>query len=528
MTEKDASLDILKRHVATGEPLEADVGDLVAADAPDLVAALFALCRDEKVCGLWSSQVGFEQADAMGKVAWASSRDEAVEARIDELLESGEAATIVETLARAGVAWDSPALGELLDHDASRRAAALLLAVARPGDVQQWLDGCDVLEDALDVLRAAALDLSDDLYDTLVDWADVLDDHDDADFERARLDGFLAVLDPHDYARRMLAGDSDIDWLGDLPVVADFLQVHGPTHWLSVLGLLEAVKDPALELASLLAVSAAEGMGFEEPSDDQARQLIGLLSVEPPSESQGAKPENWEPIAAELGLGFAIAVVPDEDLSLLAAQVAAHERLIAFGIHSPGIPGLPLSATSEESIDLDASSALLNTIIEMDDLTEATTLAVVRTLDDLRALVAYDQRYTDHAEAWAEQFLDSDSRAIRLAVRQLLVTLDPEAARREASRLGDEDAIAAAIALSGSSSSGNSSSGSSVDEAAVVVALEKHARLEGPLGLDCARRLADIGTDAALGALAGLWKTGSVYRVAFYRDCLLGAVVDGV
>lgn len=510
MTDTKTLLDALKHHVATGESIDSEVRALVADDAPDLVAALFAMSMDESVRGVWANGVDFEKADALGKVAWVSSESAEVEARIDQMLETGEAATVVEALARAGVAWDSDEIESLLDHDGSRRAAALLLAVANPDEVADWLAECEVVEDALEVLRAAALDLSEALEESFRDWEQALDELEDVDLEKARLDGLSAVLNPNDYARRVLAGDSGIDWLSDMPAVADFLQVHGPTQWLEVLGMLEAVEDPALELASLLAVSAAAGTGFEEPDDEEARQLLELLSVEP-----GAKSEEWEPIATGLGLGFAVAVAPDEDLALLCAQVAAHERLTLFDIHSTGIPGLPLTATTAQHIDLDASRALLERIGEMQETSEATTVAVVRTLCDLRRLVLHDQkRFAAHAESWLEQFLDDDAAAIRLAVRQLLVPLDHEAARREATRLQKTDAIEAALAFSGNS----------LDEELVIAALEEHARLEGPLGLDCARRLAVIGTDAALAALARLWKSGSVFRVAFFRDCFFEAV----
>lgn len=510
MTDTKNSLDGLKHHVATGEPVEHDLGGLVAEDAPDLVAALFASSTDESVRGQWARQIDFEKADALGKVAWVASESAEVEERIDAMLASGEAGTVVEALARAGVAWDSEQIEELLDHDASRRAAALLLAVANPDEVADWLAECEVVEDALDVLRAAALDLSEELEESFRDWEEALADLEDVELEKARLDGLFAVLDPNDYARRVLAGDSGIDWLGDMPAVADFLQVHGPTQWLEVLGLLEAVEDPALELASLLAVSAAAGAGFEEPDDEQAHQLLELLAVEP-----GAKTEAWEPIATAQGLGFAVSVAPDDDLALLCAQVAAHERLTLFDIHSPGIPGLPLSATAEQHLDVDTSRALLEGIGEMDEMNEATSVAVVRTLCDLRRLVLHDRdQFGEHAETWLEQFLDDPSAAIRLAVRQLLVPLDHEAARREAKRLEKADAIEAALAFSGNS----------IDESAVIEALEEHARLEGPLGLDCARRLAAIGSDEALAALARLWKTGSVFRVAFFRDCFFEAL----
>ncbi len=512
MSQKDALLEELKRHVATGAPVEADLSALVAADAAPLVSALFALAPDEAVGGQWARGVDFERADAMGKIAWVFSEADEVEERVDAMLDGGEAQTVVEALARAGVAWDHPAIAGLLDHDGSRRAAALVLATADPDAVDDWLADCDVLEDALDGLRAAALCLETDLDTAFAEWAQALEDLDDVGAERARLDGLYAVLDPEEYARRVLAGDSGIGWLADPPVVADFLQVHGPTSWLDVLAVLEAVEDPGVEFVSLLAASAAAGVGYDEPSEAEARQLLELLTVEP-----GAAVDKWEPLATHLGLGFGVAVAPDDELALLAVQVAAHERLLAFDFASPGVPGLPLSATAEDALDLDASGAMLDSIAELGELPEASTAAVVRTLCDLRRLLDHDpERFADHAEAWVSAFLDSRSRAVRLSARQLVVVLDREAAEREADRLDGISDIEAALAVNTHSEL----------SAHAVASLQEHARLEGPLGLECARRLALIGTDEALAALAGLWASATVFRAAFYRDCLEEGVVS--
>ena len=511
MSQSDALVEQLKKHVATAEPVDADLSPLISEQASELVAALFALAPDDDLRDAWAEKVDFETADALGKIAWVASTAEDVEERIDQMFARGEAATLAQTLARAGVAWDHDALVELLDHDASRQAAALILAIARPEDVADWLDECEVVEEALAVLRAAALDVSQELEESFYAWEELLDGAEDVADEKARLDGVLAVLDPENYARRVLAGDSDVDWLRDLPVVADFLQVHGPTEWLEVLGILEATDDPTLELASLLAVCAAAGVGFEEPTDTEAGQLLELLSFE-----ADADVEDWEPLATRLDLGFCIAVAPDEELGYLAVQVAAHERLTAFDIQSPGVPGLPLSANSPEGLNLEAASTLLEGIAGLNELPEATVLAVVRTLSDLRGLVAHDsERFSEHAEAWVDQFLDNGSAAIRLAVRQLLVALDYEAAQREDDLLGQSSDLEAALAFTTEPH----------DEKMVVSVLEEHAHLEGPLGLDCTRRLAAIATDASLEALARLWMSETVYRAPFYRDAFLEGVI---
>lgn len=508
--EHRGRLESLKRHVAAGEPIDGELDPLADEEASALVAALFALASDERVRRVWADNVDFATTGAMGKVAYAMSESDQVEADLDRMLAGGEAATAARTLARAGIIWDSPHLLELLDDDGSRRAAALIATAARPDEVADWLADCEILEDALQVLRAGALNQVGELAEALDAWREEIEALDGADDERARLEGIAAVLDPDAYARRALAGEAEVAWLSDLPVVADFLQVHGPTEWLEVLGILEVADAQALELACFVAVSAAAGIGYDEPDEKQARRLLDLLAVEPDADA-----EDWQPLATSLGLGFAIAIAPDDELALLGAQMAAHERLSAFDIHSPGVPGLPLSATYEEGLDLAASRAMLEGMSQLDELHGAGVVAVVRTLSDLRGLLAHDaERFEEHAAAWVEAFLDSQSRAVRLAVRHLLVWLDQEAARREAERLDRLDQIEAALAYGAHRGR----------KTAVIAALEEHARLQGPIGLDCARRLAAVGSDDALEALARLWESGDLFRVVFYRDCIFEAL----
>ncbi|MFW6057849.1 MAG: hypothetical protein ACOC9W_03230, partial [Persicimonas sp.] len=377
-------IEQLAEHIVTGENPGDALDDLGEAVDDTLLAALVALTPADRARRRFVEAVDLAGAPAMAHIAWVRTPGDEIDAEIDRLLDGDEAATVCEALARAGVAWEHPALIDLLDDDRARRAAALTATVARPDLVAQWLAECQVAEDALEVLRAAALNGA-ELEESFSVWGDALASLEGADRLAARLDGLLAVLHPDAFARHALAGEANTAWLADRDVVADFLQVYGPTEWVEVLGLLEAADDEAFELAAYLATSAAAGIGYEEPSDDEIDRLGELLSL-----PHDADVERWQPIASSLGFGFAIAAAPDDQLGLLGAQVAAHERLSAFEIASAGIPGLPLSATHEEGLDLDATDALLDAAIDLDELHEASVVALVRTMSDLRALVGYD------------------------------------------------------------------------------------------------------------------------------------------
>ncbi|MFW5968575.1 MAG: hypothetical protein ACOCV2_13710 [Persicimonas sp.] len=497
-------LDDLERHVATGKAPSRDLAVPKEETRDPLVAAVFALSPGPDVRRRWSEAIDFTEATAIGKIAWVSSETDEVDEAIDRMLEGGDAAIVCEALARAGVAWEHPALIALLDDDNARPTAALIATAASPDEAVEWLEACEVAEDALEVVRAGALNVA-HIDEGLAYWREELASMEGTDDLTARLDGWSAVLDPEKYARAVLAGDATVDWLDDPVVVADFLQVHGPTEWLDVLGIIEASDEPNGELASFLAVSAAAGIGYEEPTDDEIDELHELLAFEPDADI-----ERWQPLATGLGLSFALAIAPDDELGLLGVQVAAHERLSAFELHSPGIPGLPLSATHREDLDLDASRALKEGVEQLEHLHEASVVAAVRTLSDLRALAGHDpERFDEHARQWIDALGDTESPAVRLATASLSAALGSEDAPSEGFGTGEAALVRA----------------SRPDRPQEVIAtLEELAGGDGPLGLDCARRLAEGGDRSGLRALARLWEGGDPFRVAFVRDCLFEGV----
>jgi hypothetical protein len=440
-------------------------------------------------------------------IATVSAESDAVDAEIDAQLDGDPSESLVDALARAGVAWTHPRLEDALDNDRLRAAASLLLAVADPEALRSWLEQCDVYEDAFVALRAVAMAGAHSLDDILADWRERVLDFDEARAELARVDGLMAVLDAGTFGRAALAGDADMDWLADSVAVADFLQVYGPGEWLTVLSFLDVCDDDAFEFGAFLAVCAAHGIGFDEPTEADAGELIELLNYEP-----SADPEEWEPSATRLGLGFAIALAADDELALLGAQVGAHERLIAYGYHSPGVPGLPMSGTDPGDLDFDASSGMLRQLLDGPSMPDAARVAVVRTLFDLYGHVSSgDGQVAEHARKWTSRFADSDIGAIALAARSLKAALDEGTVDSEQASMGERATLKGAMVLAGAGA----------PSADVVDALQRAARGDKVLGLAATQQLALLGTLDALDALAELWASGSVFRAPIYRDALL-------
>ncbi|MGM0558534.1 MAG: hypothetical protein ACQEVA_19265 [Myxococcota bacterium] len=500
-------MDTILKHVVRGGELPEAPDQIVAECGRErLGGALIALSSEETVRA-WAGTRGLDLDDTLAMIASVSAESEAIDAAIDARLSSDEPEALIDALARAGVAWTHPVLEEALDHDELRGAAALLLAVADPDALRAWIEGCDVYEDAFVALRAVAMAGAHSLADLVEDWREQVVDFDEAQAEIAVLDGLMAVLEADSYARAVLAGDADIAWVADSASVADFLQVYGPGEWLSVLSFLDVCDDDAFEFAAFLSTCAAQGIGFEEPTESDASDLIGLLAFEP-----SADPEDWEPLATKMGLGFAIAMAVDDELALLGAQVGAHERLVAYGFHSPGVPGLPMSGTDPENLDFEASAGMLRQLLDGPSMPEAAKVAVVRTLFDLSNHVEIGDGHVDaHAEKWASRFSDSDSDAISLAARSLKCALSRSAVGAERAAMQERATLQGAMVLA---AHGESS-------ADIVHALQRAARGEKVLGLAATQQLAMLGTLDALDALADLWEHGSVFRAPIYRDALL-------
>lgn len=509
-----------------------------------LAGALFALYAQAmgsasvsaKSTDAWVKSFDFAAAAPLARIAWVYDESDAVERRIDALFDAKDPAlhaALIDTLARAQVGWAHARIDAALDAEPTRRCAAWLLAQSAPAALNDWLLDCEVVDDALDAMRAisvsdAGLPARD--WSAIEQWREALtgallearDAEDVADLQAALagVTGALAVLEPNAWARLALGGDADSTWLKDPVLVADFLQIHGPSSWLDALSLLEASEDPALEFGALLAVAAASGLDAAPPDEEDARELIALLQL--PSDA----PETaWQPAATRLDFATAIALTgaddhaPDDGLGLLLVQIAAHERLIHHGYHSPGISGLPHSASDPADVSFETSQALLRELVaqtrDLDALAADISLMILQNCLDLhRHLDSNPQQFEQLSKDWADAFAASASPAIRLASRGLLARLTATDASHEQKILAKSTDLSAALVLSRLDT----------EDPRVLQTLAHHAALQTPVGLDCARRLGELASPEALDALARLWAQADCLRAPFFAQCLHDAV----
>lgn len=511
----------LEKQIARG-PRQVPVSPAEAVEAGKAswrVRLLIALTDDEAIHIEWARSTEFADLDAVGRIAWMRADLEAVDERIDAALGGDEAGAAVDVLARSGIGWVHDALVDGLEHEATRDAAAMVLARSRPGKLRPALMEAEVVDEVVAMLRAAAVEQASELWDQFLIWRDRLEDVEELDEQTrgtyaAQLEGAGVSLEPTLFARGLLAGDYGLEWLDDPTAVADFLQVYGPTDWLDVLGLLELEeRSTAAELAGTLAVAAAAGLREGPPDDDEAEQLLDLLA-ETPGDDDGEA--TWESLATQVGLGFQIAVGADE-FGLLLAQVAAHERLVTHGIHSPGIPGLPLSATSDDDLALDRVSDLVGEYVS-GEWTDEHKVSALRTLCDARVWARRSDEYEDVLRSVASMVDTVTDPSIETARAQLLASLDRARMEWERGEFVETPSLRRAMVL-----------GASLDEEppeALLERLSDEAVDRGsPLGLDCLRYLGDQTGEGVVETLGELWvDRAPVLRAPFVRRVLEEAI----
>jgi len=518
----DDILETLERQIALGpQKVPVDPAEAVdAARSSPLGRLMVALTTDQAVRAEWARATEFEQLDSLGRIGWIQADLEAVDETIDQQLESANRDRMIGLLARSGVGWRHDALLEALEDEGRvRREAAQVVARSTPDELRSLLVDCEVVDDVIALMRAGAVERADELWDQFLIWRGRVADLEEVDDETresylAQLDGIGACLEPTLYARGLLMGDYGLEWLGHRESVADFLQTYGPTDWLEVLGMLEEVDSPSAErLTSTLAVAAAAGLESESPDEDEAEQLLELLGAQPGDDQKNSE---WETLATDLGFGFQIAM-GEEDFALLLAQAAAHERLVTHGIHSPGIPGLPLSATTDEDVDLDQVTAVLEGMVA-GDWNDEQEVRAVRTLCDARVWHRRDETNEEIARTVGSMFEQTARETLETPRAQLMAALDEARLEWERSEFDESPTLQGAFVLGASDDEPGS-------ETLVDMLAERAADGETPLAMDCLRYLGRMPSDGALKRLAEAW-TGEVpaVRAPFARAVLEEAV----
>ena len=345
-----------------------------------------------------------------------------VERALDRALASGHLGVAAD-LVRARVPWTHDALQGWLDQPERRSLAALLLAAVDPELVQRWCvsDAPQRARDLIEPLRALAMVDSSEALHFLRSVREELEEEEERDAlkVRERLDGLIAVADPVRFARGVMMDELELGWLRRPEAVADVLAVHGTSSWLETLACLEIAQTmTAFEFAALLAVTASTS-ARPLADDDEVRRVVDLI------QALRDRSREWEGPALELDLPIPLGL-GDEDLTPLLIEVASHERLLASGLPSWGIVGLPLSATLPEALDLDAASDLLSEAHEaQSNVEDEAVVCAVRTLLDLRLWHERDPQVvaslsrSDLLDALAEHA----NGAINLAARRALAAL---------------------------------------------------------------------------------------------------------
>jgi hypothetical protein len=414
--------------------------DLFQRRRDDLTASLAALTAEPLVAQAYLDGVkaDWPTLSPIERLVFVQSEDPKVEAIIDRQLAHKGASAMCRTLARAGVAWTHEGIEALLDSDDEQdlAAAAMVLASYEPEGLYGWCDEAAEQGDAgaLTALRAALLATEVcGAYPVLEAMRDDLASQRGKDIEAllVRLDALLALVDPKRWGRGVLGESYTFDWVEQPRLVADVLQMHGETSWLETLALLELGEaEEGRIFASNIAACAA--LAHQEITQEaQADALAELLEVTRNGDA------SWAPLAAGLDCQLAL-TLGDEDTSPLLVEAIVHERLLYGGFASPGIAGLPLSASDEEGLDVEAAGRLLRDIAVQDALPPAGLVAAVRTLSDLRRWHLLAPELVEALvgdEALMKTLTEHSLAPVRLAAR--LITSPPGEAALYELALGD-------------------------------------------------------------------------------------------
>ncbi len=273
-------------------------------------------------------------------VAVASTLEiDAIDEQIDAwLADSQRAPAAIEALLRAQTDWYHPAIADHVLDSKSQFGAIWLLARSAPDELEDVLAGIDDADHLAKLLRIAALSAGPQWFDILVEWRQQLLDS-LSNGARHLLDGAIAGVDPHRYARRVLGGELDAGWLADDRTVADFITAHGTSEWVIPLAIFRDIRDlAAFETCASFATAAP----LTEPFD-----AIDEQRLHPDEASQwiGDDPRR---------VAYPLAIAEDEEMAERLVASTLHQTLLQRGIDPPAISGLPFSGHTPDPANLEA------------------------------------------------------------------------------------------------------------------------------------------------------------------------------
>ncbi len=397
-------------------------------EAPDLVAPLI-LCAEHPdwIAAYYTHQKlswkTLDQAHPLHALIMASSQHPSHEDALDQALSKNTTSTqALDALARSLTPWEHKLFKKSIANKETQLSTCAVLAMADPERLLQW--SFNGPREESDVINALLALMHFDELDTelLVDVIDALRQESDGNKPNSslsRLQSLLAAHDPLLFARGALEGEFELNWTERSEWVADVLTLHHETSWLETLAILELSNArQAFGFASILAICAATAHSVLALNDnpekaEQHAELLDLLRAQ----------KTWEPLATSLNLEFPLAVA-DEDLTPLLVEIAIHERLVQAHITSPGVMGLPLSATLDEALDIEQAKQLLKEAQDLIKPDDETLCVLVRTICDLRNLLADEnptiQNHTSELLALLEPLTTHSQRAIAMSAKRTL------------------------------------------------------------------------------------------------------------
>lgn len=382
-----------------------DAGYRSLGECTALGVAALLLATDETALESWYERAPHADFPIARVASRAVDRDDVAD-RIDATLMRDPG--VLDDLRRAAITWSHPELVDLLERPEFRGSAAYMLAHAEPDVLLDWLDAERDPDELVDAARAVAASGIEELFDAFEPWLAAARE---AKEPTGQLEAALFVLSPARWARGFIAGDWDAAFLGDSVAMADIVAAAGQSYWTHTLSFFDADSDEFAAVARMIAAGAAASLHFG--ADELPADLIDAFYR-----------EDWVALAQHPAFATAIALAEEEDdwqQPLL--ESAAHDVLLARGVESPGIAGLPLSSSHPDAEEVGVALELLAD-------REVDPIALVATICDAAEFAAVDGF---EALPRAAAALESHSHpAVRAAAKAVTAAVDVAATRADA------------------------------------------------------------------------------------------------